>query len=443
MRVTLNTIFYQVTQAINKNMEDLSTENIRLGTGKKIQAPSDDVGGSLRALAYRVDLSGNDQYQQNITNATTGLNILSTTLSSLSTTIANAKHLIPMASAGTMDVQTAGGLSNEAAQLRDQMLSLGNTTSMGQYVFAGFQTKTQPYSTTPSAIPTVVNSSAGATIAATVTNEAALTLHSYTITFDAANNYYVNDMITGAPVTTGTYNPAGITTIALPPSPPALQSGMDVTIDGTITPVSATDSFSVLQPAARTYDYQGDNGKINALTSQNGTMQTNVTGTDAFSYTLGAPGTTYTKQIDNGLNVHYTQGPGTTINVEIRQPDNVSRATDDTFSFSNVIQMTNLLSAAINNNDRSRMQALADPLDAMATKVNAVQTDIGARLGRLGDQKNWLASSSANLTNTIGDIENADMADTGVQLQKINTVLQALYASSSKLLSQSLFDFLK
>jgi flagellar hook-associated protein 3 FlgL len=143
------------------------------------------------------------------------------------------------------------------------------------------------------------------------------------------------------------------------------------------------------------------------------------------------------------LIVHYTQGAGTTIDVEIRQADDVSRATDDTFSFSNVMQMTDLLSSAITNNDKARLEALSDPFDALQTQVNAVQSDIGFRLGLMGDQNKILTKSTSYLNTTVGSIENADMAETGVQLQKIDTLLQALYASSSKLLSQSLFDFLK
>jgi hypothetical protein len=56
-----------------------------------------------------------------------------------------------------------------------------------------------------------------------------------------------------------------------------------------------------------------------------------------------------------------------------------------------------------------------------------------------------------NLTESIKSIlygirrnyhENAFMTETAMQLQKANTTLQALYASSSNILSQSLLDFL-
>ncbi len=76
-----------------------------------------------------------------------------------------------------------------------------------------------------------VNNSAGASIAATVTNEAALTLDEYNITF-AGGNYNVYNKQTGALVTSGAYISGA--TISL--------SGMDVVISGAVT---STDSFTV------------------------------------------------------------------------------------------------------------------------------------------------------------------------------------------------------
>ena len=77
-----------------------------------------------------------------------------------------------------------------------------------------------------------INNSAGATITATITSEAALSLDEYNITF-SGGNYNVYNEATGALVTSGAYLPAG-TTFALP--------GISVTISGAVT---TTDSFSI------------------------------------------------------------------------------------------------------------------------------------------------------------------------------------------------------
>ncbi len=189
---------------------------------------------------------------------------------------------------------------------------------------------------------------------------------------------------------------------------------------------------------AGTYAYQGDVGVINVPIDNGAAMPVNVTGNDAFSYTLGA---TYVKQISGGLNVHYTPGAGTTVNVEIR--DAADTTVLDNFSFSNVIQMTDTLSSALGTNDTARIEALVDPFNAVQEQITAVQSDVGARLSSLKDQSSMLDQNTNTSKNALSSTEDADMSETAVLLQKTDTALQALRASSSKILSQSLFDFLQ
>jgi flagellar hook-associated protein 3 FlgL len=190
--------------------------------------------------------------------------------------------------------------------------------------------------------------------------------------------------------------------------------------------------------AAGTYNYQGDNGIINSPIDRGAAIPINVTGNETFSYTLAAP---YVKQISSGLNVHYTPGAGTTVNVEIR--DAADTVVLDTFSYSNVMQMTDLLGSAISANDRSRIEALIDPLNGVRNQVVTAQSDVGARLSSLKDQSYSLTLNTNTLKDVLSSTEDADMTETAMQLQKANTTLQALYASSSRILSQSLLDFLK
>ena len=72
---------------------------------------------------------------------------------------------------------------------------------------------------------TTVNHSAAASITAVITNQSALTLDEYAVSF-GGGNYTVTDKQTGTAVASGAYNPAG-TAIAL--------SGMNLTISGAVT----------------------------------------------------------------------------------------------------------------------------------------------------------------------------------------------------------------
>jgi flagellar hook-associated protein 3 FlgL len=163
----------------------------------------------------------------------------------------------------------------------------------------------------------------------------------------------------------------------------------------------------------------------------------NVTGNDAFSYT---PLASYVKQSTDGLNIHYDPGAGTTTDVEIR--DATDTVVLDTFSFSNVIQLADIMSTAISANDTVRMEALSDPLDKFREKVVTVQSDVGGRMSLLQDQSTRLSLNTNVQKDNLSAVEDANMSETIMQLQKTNVTLQALQEAAAKIISRSLFDFL-
>jgi flagellar hook-associated protein 1 FlgK len=115
-------------------------------------------------------------------------------------------------------------------------------------------------------VATTTNNSATAAIAATVTNQSALTLDEYKITFDGLGNYNVLNKQTGSslvPPVTGLY--VSGSTIALP--------GMNVVISDNGTPPGAADSFTVspLTSAVSNFGVQvTDTQKIAAAATTNG-----------------------------------------------------------------------------------------------------------------------------------------------------------------------------
>jgi flagellin-like hook-associated protein FlgL len=90
----------------------------------------------------------------------------------------------------------------------------------------------------------------------------------------------------------------------------------------------------------------------------------------------------------------------------------------------------------------NRIAALAIPLEKAQKQVLTVQNEVGFRQTNLNDQKTKLDASTVSLQNAQSQIEDANMNETIIDLQKISTALEALRLSSSKILSKSLFDFL-
>lgn len=187
-----------------------------------------------------------------------------------------------------------------------------------------------------------------------------------------------------------------------------------------------------------TFVYQGDSGIINVMVDRNTVLPVNIPGSSVFAYTLNTPEVI---QINNGRFVHYTPAGGTTINVEIRDTDNVTVL--DTFSFSNLIQMADILSSAISSGNTMRIEALLKPFNAITNQVLSSQADIGTRANTLNSLDKQLADNNLTLGNILSKTEDADMTETIMEVNKADTALQALREASRKVLAQSLMDFLR
>jgi flagellar hook-associated protein 3 FlgL len=177
---------------------------------------------------------------------------------------------------------------------------------------------------------------------------------------------------------------------------------------------------------------------VNVQTGNNATLAANVTGNNVFSYTLSAA---TSKQLASGNIVHYTPGAGTTVDVEIR--DATDTTVLDTFSFSNVIQMTDTLSTAVSNNDTTRLEALADTFSQARTQLKSSQIDVGTRLQWLDLQSTGLTHNTNTLLSALSSLEEADMTTVAAQLKSTEVTLAAVRESASRVMSMSLFDFLK
>lgn len=212
------------------------------------------------------------------------------------------------------------------------------------------------------------------------------------------------------------------------------------------------------------YVYHGDSGQLR-LPIDNGMNQTiNVVGssndstvTTAFSYTLKAPEQT---TLADGSIVTYTAVPdpthnATIIQVQITHPDHPGDPDyEDSFSFSNFMDMANILSHAwqyqdVDGSDLSetksmnRIAALANPLGKAQKQVLTVQGELGVRQNNLNDQKTRLDVNTASLQDAQSKTEDVNMDESIIDLQKVATTLNALRSASAEILSKSLFDFLQ
>jgi len=122
--------------------ERLQKAQSQISSGKKISAPSDDPSLASDIVRLNGESAESAQYQRNLQFGQSKLNFTDTVLDGLEImverTITLAQSSISNATAGT-----SGAM--EVDSLRDQIISVGNTTHLGRHIFGGSQTTTPPY----------------------------------------------------------------------------------------------------------------------------------------------------------------------------------------------------------------------------------------------------------------------------------------------------------
>lgn len=128
----------------NNNADILDWQN-KLSTGQKISKPSDDPVGIGYQMRYTTDLARNEQY---LSNAKTGYGWLSQTdsvLQQANSVLQRLNTITNQAANGTITPDVREMIRLEVLQLREQMVSIGNSTYDGRHIFNGQKTDVKPY----------------------------------------------------------------------------------------------------------------------------------------------------------------------------------------------------------------------------------------------------------------------------------------------------------
>jgi len=145
-RITYGMISSDVQIGIQANGVKLDDLMTKLSTGKLLNQPSDDSVGVTKALKYHSQSNRQDQYLRNIQDGQAWLSTSETALKSGNDVLQRANELAIQGANGTYSAAERLYLRGEVRVLADQMVSIANTTLKGEFIFAGTQTDTPPYS---------------------------------------------------------------------------------------------------------------------------------------------------------------------------------------------------------------------------------------------------------------------------------------------------------
>lgn len=249
MRVSSNTLFDTNVSLLNQQQARLMQTQQQIASGRRILSPSDDPLAAARALEITQADATNTQYATNRTSAQHTLTMAESALQSVTSLIQDVKTVATSAGNGTLSDANRKSIAAELSGRLQQLMGLANSTDgLGNHLFAGFQSKTQPFVDTPAGVgyfgddgqsqvqvgasqqmatsssgsdvfmrikegngtfvtqAAAANAGSGIASSGSVTNPALLTGHNYQVDFAVvagATTYSVTDNSTATVVSTG------------------------------------------------------------------------------------------------------------------------------------------------------------------------------------------------------------------------------------------------
>ncbi len=147
LRVSTKMMSDQSVAAMLKQQARLNETQLQLSSGKRVLTPADDPASAVRILDLNAAIGRINQYQDNANRASQRLALEEDALSGGINLLQRAKELAIQGNNDMLTASDRGAIAAEVRQLLDEMVGLANSTdSNGEYLFAGYQSNTQPFS---------------------------------------------------------------------------------------------------------------------------------------------------------------------------------------------------------------------------------------------------------------------------------------------------------
>lgn len=121
-------------------MLGLDKRQMQVSTGKRIHAPSDDPVAISRSMKIKADLSELEQFKKNVDDATSFLETTELAVKDVGNALTRLRELVGQAANGVLTGDDLVKIKGEVEEIKSQIISLGNTTYAGKYVFSGKKT---------------------------------------------------------------------------------------------------------------------------------------------------------------------------------------------------------------------------------------------------------------------------------------------------------------
>lgn len=150
MRISSSTIFDSNVAGMDQQQALMIKTQQQLATGRRILTAADDPAAAARALDITQSDATNTQYTTNRNAAQNTLSLSESALQSVTSLLQAVKSSAVNAGDGSYSNSDRSSIANQlSGQLQDLVGLANSTDGAGNYLFSGFQSRTQPFVNTP------------------------------------------------------------------------------------------------------------------------------------------------------------------------------------------------------------------------------------------------------------------------------------------------------
>ena len=473
IRITQGMLYSRARIGVQSGLLRYTQLQEQIATQRRVNRPSDDPAAALQILPLRGDLRDLQQLSDNVSMARETLNTSTASLEDASGLMQRVRELTTQAANGTLSASDRQSIAAEMDQLLSQLVGIGNSRRGDRFLFGGTKNGEAPFAVVEDASGTrvvyrgnreslSVDVAPGVSTGLNVPGDAIFQVRDRaTTTFAPAYGSAATGAVSGGPGDTG------IGFAQLQVSFAGLGSGTPSTVS------AGTGATTALGPLSYTFTTGPDTLSIGGgpavpLPVGNGTFTTADGRTISLSVT-GVPATTsgtFVAQANlstdggatNTLVSSFTAQnqevvdsiDGSVLYVDVR---NVTRTgTEDvkfngTFdAFTTLVTLRDLLrneDALPNDVVRDRIAQMIGEVDGAHDGVLDGLRELGFRSSSMDMLKNRVEGLRVSRTESLSRVEDTDIADAILELQRQDLSYQAALQISAKVIQTSLQGLLR
>ena len=420
MRISSSQYFTMNVETMNNQQASLANMYAQISSGKALQTAADNPLAAAQAVALTAQAANLAQYSTNQSSALTSLQQEDSTLTSVTNVMQSIQALVVNAGNGTLNDTDRSALATQLQGYRSTLTTLANTTDAnGNYIFAGFQGGSKPFSDNASGVGATYDGGPGQRQVQISDTRTINVADAGSAIFQSVSSNESSPVSSGSAANTGsgTISPVSVSDSSDPANSLIYTITFGTTTSG--TPPTSVSSYSVsaLDPATGT--------------STTVTPPTPYTAGD--NITLGS----------QTVAISGTPASGDTFTVAPANTGNVS----DTDIFTTLDSLVNALKQPA---DSSAAQAtLQNALTTAGAKISntynnvlTTQTAVGGREQEVTATQTAMQTTATQTANNLSDLVSVNLPSAISQYEMTQNSLQAAQQAFAQIQKMSLFNYL-